>query len=115
VYEGKVMLLSGYAVGLVFRSSADGASSYAVILDTVQGFKISSYSPHTKLDSYPVAVEYNHWYTIKVVVDGDTIEAYLDGVKRLTATDSQYAGGQFGVLLHQGVAAYDNLAAWGLP
>ncbi len=42
VYEGTVNLLSGNAVGLTFRSSADGTSSYDVILDAVDGaFKLS--------------------------------------------------------------------------
>ncbi len=115
VYEGKVNLLSGYAVGLTFRSSADGASSYAVILDTVQGFKISEYSPHHILVSYPMTVQYNHWYTIKVVANGDTLEAYLDGVKRLSTTDTRYGSGQLGVMLHRGVTLYDDLQAWALP
>jgi len=112
VYEGKVNLLSGYAVGLTFRSSADGTSSYAVILDTVQGFKISRYSPHQILVSYPMTVQYNHWYTIKIVASGSTLEAYLDGVKRLTATDTTYTGGQLGVMLHRATATYDDLHAW---
>jgi hypothetical protein len=115
VYEGKVNLLSGYAVGLVFRSSANGTSSYAAILDTVQGFKISRYSPHQILVSYPMTVQYNHWYTIQIVADGSTLEAYLDGVKRLTATDTTYAGGQLGVMLHRATAAYDDLQAWATP
>ena len=112
IYEGKVNLLSGSAVGLVFRSSANGASSYAAILDTVQGFKISRYSPHTILVSYPMTVQTNHWYTIRVVASGSTLEAYLDGVKRLTATDTTYTGGQLGVMLHQATATYDDLQAW---
>jgi hypothetical protein len=115
VYEGKVNLLSGNAVGLVFRSSASGTSSYAAILDTTQGFKISRYSPHRILVSYPMTVSYNHWYTIKVVADGDTLEAYLDGVKRLSTTDTRYSSGQLGVMLHQGVTLYDDLQAWALP
>jgi hypothetical protein len=33
-----------------------------------------------------MTVQYNHWYTIKIVADGSTLEAYLDGVKRCAAT-----------------------------
>lgn len=112
VYEGKVNLLSGNAVGLVLRSSANGASSYAAILDTTQGFKISRYSPHQILVSFPMTVQYNHWYTIKIVANGSTLEAYLDGVKRLTVTDTTYTSGQLGVMLHRATAAYDDLQAW---
>jgi len=111
-----VNLLSGNAVGLTFRSSADGKSSYAAILDAPQGlFKIARYWPYQMLVSYAMTVERNHSYTIKAVANGNTIEAYLDGVKRLTVTDSTYSGGQFGVFLHRATATYDDLRAWALP
>jgi photosystem II stability/assembly factor-like uncharacterized protein len=116
VYEGTVNLLSGNAVGLTFRSSADGKSSYAAILDAPQGlFKIARYWPYQMLVSYAMTVERDHSYTIKVVANGNTIEAYLDGVKRLTVTDSTYSSGQFGVFLHRATATYDDLRAWALP
>jgi len=116
VYQGTVNLLSGNAVGLVFRSSADGTSSYDVILDAVDGaFKISERPPYQVLDSYSMTVERNHPYTIKVVADGSTIEAYLDGVKRLTVTDGTYSSGQLGVILFQSTATYDDLQAWETP
>ena len=116
VYEGTVNLLSGNAVGLVFRSSADGTSSYDVILDAVVNvFKISKRTPYQVLASYPMTVQRNHPYTVKVVANGSTIEAYLDGVKRLTVTDSTYSSGQLGVVLFQATATYDDLQAWETP
>jgi hypothetical protein len=116
VYEGTVSILSGNAVGLSFRSSADGTSSYDVILDVVQNlFKISKRSPYRTLAWDGVTLERNHAYRIKVVANGNTIEAYLDGVKRLTVTDSTYTSGQLGVMLHRGTASYDDLMAWSTP
>jgi hypothetical protein len=116
VYQGTVNLLSGNAVGLVFRSSADGTSSYDVILDAEDNvFKISKRPPYTVLDSYSMSVQRNHPYQIKVVANGDTIDAYLDGVKRLTTTDTTYTTGHLGVILFQATATYDDLAAWALP
>ena len=116
VYEGTLNLLSGNAVGLVFRSSADGTSSYDVILDAVDGvFKISKRPPYQVLASYSMAVQRNHPYRVKVMAKGNKIEAYLDGVKRLTVTDSTYSSGQLGVMLFQATATYDDLAAWELP
>jgi hypothetical protein len=115
-YEGTVNLLSGNAVGLTFRSSADGTSSYDAILDAVDGmFKLSKRAPYTVLASYDMTVEHNHQYKIKVVANGSTIEAYLDDVKRLTVTDSTYPSGQFGVMLYKSTTAYDNLEAKALP
>jgi hypothetical protein len=115
-YEGTVNLLSGNAVGLTFRSSADGTSSYDAILDAVDGvFKLSRRSPYTVLVSYSMTVERNHQYKIKVVANGSTLEAYLDDVKLLTVTDTTYTSGQFGVMLYRSTAAYDNLEAKSLP
>ncbi len=71
VYEGAVNLLSGNAVGLTFRSSADGTSSYDAILDAVDGvFKISKRPPCTVLASYHMTVQRNHPYRIQVVACG---------------------------------------------
>ncbi|NOZ28115.1 MAG: hypothetical protein GXP39_08695 [Chloroflexi bacterium] len=116
IYEGTVNLVSGNAVGLTFRSSADGTSSYDVILDAVDGvFKISKRPPYQVLASYSMSVQRNHPYRVKVVVRGNKIEAYLDGVKRLTAVDSTYGNGRFGVMLFRATATYDDLEARRLP
>jgi pectate lyase len=116
VYEGVLTLLSGNAVGLTFRSTPGGAASYDVILDAADGvFKISKRPPYQALAAFPMTVQYNHPYRVKVVATGALIEAYLDGIKRLTVTDSTYTGGRLGVMLFQSVAQYDDLIAWMLP
>ncbi len=116
IYEGTVNLLTGNAVGLTFRSSADGTSSYDALLDAVDGvFKISKRPPYTVLASYHMAVQRNHPYRIRVVAHGNQIEAYLDDVKRLTVTDGTYTSGHFGVVLFQATADYDDLGAGVLP
>jgi len=114
IYEGNVTLKSGNAVGLTFRSSADGASSYDAILDIVDGaFKLSKRPPYNVLASSPMSVQRDRVYHIKVIAQGDKIEAYLDGVKRLEVTDSTYASGRFGVILFRAAATYDDLRAAG--
>ncbi len=116
IYEGTVNLRSGNAVGLTFRSSADGTSSYDVILDAVDGvFKISKRPPYQVLASYSMSVQRNHPYRIRVIARGNKIEAYLDGVKRLTAVDGTYRSGRFGVMLFRATATYDDLEARRLP
>jgi hypothetical protein len=115
-YAGSLTLVSGNAVGLVFRSSADGASSYDVILDAKDGvFKISKRPPYTVLASHAMTVERNRAYRVRVLATGNTIEAYLDGVKLLTVSDSAYSSGNFGVMVFVGAATYDDLHAWLLP
>lgn len=82
VYTGTVNVLSGNGAGLVFRSSPDGMSSYDLILDVVSGvLKISKRQPYQVLASYPMTVQRNHAYTLKVVANGSTLEGYLDGIK----------------------------------
>jgi hypothetical protein len=116
LYEGTVNLVSGNAAGLTFRSSADGTSSYDVILDAVDGvFKLSKRPPYEILDSYTMEVTRNQPYRIKVVARGHALEAYLDGVKRLSVTDTVYPTGHMGVILFLATATYDDLEAWYLP
>lgn len=116
VYEGTVNLMSGNAAGLTFRSSADGTSSYDVILDAHDNvFKLSKRQPYTVLQSHSMTVQHNHSYKIKVMANGNTLDAYLDGVKLLTATDGTYSTGHLGVVLFQATAKYDDLVAWELP
>jgi len=59
-----------------------------------------------------MTVQRNHEYQIKVVANGSTIEACLDGTKRLTVTDATYSTGQLGVMLFLATATYDDLHAW---
>ena len=77
------------AAGTASATSANGTSSYDVILDAVGNvFKISSRPPYQILASYSMTVQRNHEYRIKVVANGNIIEAYLDGAKLLTVTDT---------------------------
>jgi hypothetical protein len=57
----------------------------------------------------------NQPYRIKVVARAHALEAYLDGVKRLEASDTAYPTGHLGVILFQATATYDDLRAWELP
>ncbi len=117
VYEGKVTLVSGNAAGLVFRSSADGESSYCLVLDaTANCLKPCINWPGWFFSPYSVTVEYGRAYTLRAELVGDLLRVYLDGVHAFTATlGGYYSSGQFGVLVHNGVARFDDLAAWRLP
>ena len=85
-------------------------------------FRLGVLTPgYASLANSPVVVQTGHAYRIKVVANGSLIEVYLDGVKRLSATNTQYASGQFGVVVRggwysqQGIANFDDLKAWALP
>jgi hypothetical protein len=92
---------------LVARGAGWQAAVGAFTCTTRQGLPL--------LGSYPVTVEYNRSYEIKVVANGSTIEAYLDGRRLLTVTDTTYTSGRLGVMLYQSTATYDDLTAWEIP
>ena len=116
VYEATVTLVDGNAAGLTFRASADGASSYDVILDVVDGvFKISRRPPYQVLQSHAITVERNRPYRIRVEADGPNLDAYLDGSHLLSVYDTTYSSGHLGVLLFRATAVYDDLIAWRTP
>jgi len=116
IYEARVNILSGDGAGLAFRSSENGSTSYDVFLNAASGaLQIRRRSPVQILASIPVAVLRNHQYRLRVVASGSDIEAWLDGEKRLTATDASIASGRFGVIVSRGAAAYDDVKAWALP
>jgi fructan beta-fructosidase len=113
VYEGTLTLEHGNAAGLEFRSNATSSASYDLILDHVDGlFKLSKRSPYQVLAHYPMVVEYNRPYQVRLVVQGDWMQAYLDNQLLLEVGDGSYTAGQFGVMLFQATASYDNLRAW---
>jgi len=112
VYTGTVNLVDGNAAGLTFRSSADGTSSYDVIIDAVDGvFKISRRPSYQILDSHSMTIQRGRPYRIRVEADGNMIYAFLDGAHLLTASDTTYAAGHFGVILFQATATYDDIIA----
>ena len=118
MYEATVTVESGRQAGLVFRSSADGTSSYALILDmTTNEFFLASGSPYQNLGGviFHSPLEFGRPYSMKVAVSGGTLEAYLDGSKRVALTDSAYTTGYFGLMLLNAEATFDDVKAWALP
>jgi hypothetical protein len=58
-----------------------------------------------------MALQYNRAYRLKVVARGANFEVYLDGVKLYTTTSTRHAAGRFGVLVYEGAATFDDVAA----
>jgi len=116
VYEGTVNLLSGKGAGIIARASADGTQSYFVFLNTERNaFEFGLNHPGWIMGSYPMTVQYNHQYRLKLVLNGNYLEGYLDGVRRMYGTYDLHSTGQFGAFVWDGEAAFDNMKAWALP
>ncbi len=50
------------------------------------------------------------WYTVKLAMNGTSLTAYLNGVQKLTATDSALSSGAIGLIAYKVVAKYDDVA-----
>ncbi len=54
------------------------------------------------------------WYTVKLEVNGSTINMYVNGTKVLTATDSALTTGGIGLITYKVTAKYDDVVVAGL-
>jgi hypothetical protein len=116
VFEGTVNLLSGKGAGIIARASADGTESYLVLLNAERNaFELWLNHEGWIFGSYPMTVQYNHPYHLKMVLNGNYLEGYLDGVRRMYGTYDLHSSGQFGTFIWNGEAAFDNVKAWSIP
>ncbi|MCU6797494.1 DUF1080 domain-containing protein [Paenibacillus sp. WQ 127069] len=49
------------------------------------------------------------WYTMKAVVNGSTLELWVNGTKELTTTDSSFSSGKVGLNAHRANAKFDDV------
>lgn len=49
------------------------------------------------------------WYQIKAITNGSSLEFWVNGVKELTATDTSFTTGKFGLYSHRADARFDNV------
>ncbi len=66
------------------------------------------------LASKSLAVQTGTWYTLKLVVSGSQLQAYLDGVLQLTATDTSLTAGKGGLIALYTSAEFDDLLIDGI-
>jgi hypothetical protein len=96
---------SGDIVGVVARKQAGADTYYALQLvggaDGSRFLELAKYVSGTKtqLSTYSFDWSTNTNYTLKLVVDGNSLTGYLDGVQRVSATDSSItSAGQAGIV-----------------
>lgn len=64
----------------------------------------------TDLITTPYTFNTGMWYDLKGVVNGSTLELWVNGTKQLTATDTALTGGKVGLYAHRASAKFDNVA-----
>ncbi len=63
----------------------------------------------TSIASKAYTVAAGTWYTLKLVVNGSSIQAYVNGVQELAASDSSLATGRVGLMSYNTSAEFDEV------
>ena len=113
-YVGKLTLVSGRMIGLVSRSSLDGTAGYEVNLYAPsRTLSIAKRTPYQVLASTTLDVAYNTVYTVRVEFIGTNITASIDDLSiSVTATDTSYTQGYFGLHSYRSQARFSNLSMY---
>jgi len=106
IYEGKLTLVSGSAVGLSFRIKDDLTAGYDVIIDKDSNVIKLCTRPYSELGLHFFTVEYNRAYTVRIVAAGSLISVYLDDVLVIEVNDER-----FGLFGFNSTGTFDNLKA----
>ncbi len=112
-YEGDLRADTAGAVGLTFRSNADGTQQYTANVDTTGLLKL--WRPGRDIATYPTPIVKGRTYHLKVVTSGSRIQVYFDNgtTPVIDATDTAYAGGLFGANVFGGQGVVQNLTVQG--
>jgi len=111
--EGTVTLLTSGLAGLSVRTSVEGSTGYDLVLD----FAANALWLREQPEAYETGcifsspLELNRAYQLKIVAKGETLEGYLDGIKRVTIDDNTYTAGRLGVVIDNATATFDDLKA----
>jgi hypothetical protein len=113
--EAKVNVdnFNGSNKAMVCGRYTDGNNYYAVaISNTDNGAvqiikKVKGSSTILKSASLPIST--GTWYTLKLDMNGSTLNAYVNGALKLTATDSSIAAGAVGLVAFKSTTKYDDV------
>ena len=108
-FNGDCKLESGNAVGLSFRTNANGTQGYDVVIDRVDGRMKLCKRPYMVLGSYSFKVNTNQVYHIAITAQGAHLSVSLDGAERISLNDATYSAGRFGMFGYAATAHFDNL------
>jgi hypothetical protein len=89
----------------------DAASGYFAYLDRgggVVGLGRQN-GTWTSISRIPMTINTNQKYRLRLSTIGSTIQVYVDGALKITATDSTFTHGQIGVRSHYANATFDNV------
>jgi hypothetical protein len=113
-YQADLRLDTATAGALVFRGNADPyTGGYFVNIDRNLGqVKLFKMAPgYTPIASANRTIQIGTWYHLRVVTSGTSISVYFnnEATPAITATDSSFASGRFGVSAYEGTVTFNNL------
>lgn len=123
VYEVKIkqIMNTRSSPAIAARMSEDGQNFYMFRIEGTQP-KVNLYKvtggavPSTPLGSADFPVSLDTWYTLKMVMEGNVIQCYINDVLYITATDDSYTSGGVGARLTGSAgAAFDDVMVSELP
>ncbi|MEK3885705.1 family 16 glycoside hydrolase [Paenibacillus sp. PL2-23] len=101
--------LSGIGIDARYQ---DASNKYTFSYSTNGNIlKIQRTAGGTSTDLVTKAYTFNTgaWYTFKAVMNGNTLEFWVNGVLELTTTDSTYATGMIGLFSHRADTRFDDV------
>jgi hypothetical protein len=116
-YQADVRLDTAEAAALVFRSTANPFSGggYFVNIDRVAGkVKLFKLTPgYTEIATANRTINLGTTYRLKVVTSGTSISVYFnnEATPAITATDSAFSSGRFGLSSYRGIATFNNVTS----
>lgn len=106
-------------LGIVARATDDGKNFYMLRIRPIDGWvelnksvngvlSTDSTDPTLLTSKYPYAAEEGKWYSLRMVLKGNSIKGYLNDKLIIDATDSSLQTGKAGVRVSNGSAIIDN-------
>jgi hypothetical protein len=99
--------------GLAARYADDNNTYYLSVRNSNQvSLRKIAGSIITVLDSAPLTVSANTWYSLRLEVIGNTLRGYVNGQLVVEANDSSIASGRYGMTMYKTAARFDDLKAY---
>ena len=97
--------------GLIARASADFSSFYTLRInygqDKVQLYRKVNGS-WTKLGETELAASPGTWYLLRLELRGSSINGYVNGIRKISVTDTTLTNGYAGLRTYNQTAVFDN-------
>lgn len=102
--------------GLVFRSNEDGTRGYVASLDAASDVvRLYNSSSNVTIASYRTPIEAKKTYNMEVVISGSSIKVYVNKMLAISASDTAYKSGRFGLLVQNDTIVFQNVTFSSTP